>query len=182
MGAELLSRSLERIERGELPRTPQDGARATLAPVLEKEHGRLDFRLSASRLACRIRGLTPWPGAFTTLGGKLLKVHAAREATSAERAAATINRTAESLVPHMENRVPDTAKSTENLVPDTAKSAVRGVMAAGSAVPIPGGILVACADGSALLITVLQLEGKRRLTAAEFLKGLPLPAGTVLGA
>jgi methionyl-tRNA formyltransferase len=47
---------------------------------------------------------------------------------------------------------------------------------------IEGGILVGCGGGSALLLREVQLEGKRRVAAADFLKGHPLPPGAVLGA
>jgi methionyl-tRNA formyltransferase len=117
----------------------QDPARATLAPVLSKEHGRLDFSQPAARLSCRIRAFTPWPGAFTELGGRILKVHAARPRAD-----------------------------VVGLPPGRVRSQ-------------PEGILVGCGTGTGLLITELQLQGKRRLAAAEFLRGQPLPDGTELG-
>lgn len=77
LGADILERDLVRYVNGELTPVPQDHDRHTLAPILEKEHGRLDFHLPAATLAHRIRGFSPWPGAFTFLqpGQKeLLKV------------------------------------------------------------------------------------------------------------
>ena len=56
---------------------PQDDARATLAPVLEKAHGRVDWSKSARQVHDHVRGMSPWPGAFTTLREKTVKVHAA---------------------------------------------------------------------------------------------------------
>jgi len=138
LGGAALIEALGRLEAGAILPVRQDGARATLAPVLEKEHGRLDFRLPAARLAARIRGFRPWPGAFTSLGGRGLKVHAAVVAAGA------------------------------GLPPGAVREA-------------EGGLLVGCGEGSALLLSEVQLEGKRRVPAAEFLKGHPLPEGTVLG-
>ena len=163
LGGEALCEALPLLAGGRLAPVRQDHARHTTARIIEKEDGRLDFRLPAARLACRVRGFTPWPGAFTTLDGRLVKVHAAREATPTERATATISRTA------------------GIAVPGTEKSAVREMLAAGEAASIPAGILVGCADGSALLVTELQLEGKRRLPAGEFAKGVALPPGARFG-
>jgi methionyl-tRNA formyltransferase len=60
-----------------LQRTPQDHSRATLAPPLTREDGRVDFSRSARELDQRRRGFTPWPGAWTTSGGAVLKIHRA---------------------------------------------------------------------------------------------------------
>lgn len=80
LGAELLSETLRLAGQGELPRRAQDDALATLAPPLRKEEGLLDFTQGAQALHDRIRGLSPWPGAYTRLGGRVLKVHASRVA------------------------------------------------------------------------------------------------------
>jgi methionyl-tRNA formyltransferase len=65
-GAELLVRTLRRLERGQIIPTPQEHARATLAPPLTKEDGRISWSANAQQIYNRIRGLQPWPGAFTT--------------------------------------------------------------------------------------------------------------------
>ena len=78
LGAEALEEALRRLERGELLRIPQDGSRATLAPMLTREDGRVDFSRTSLELDRRRRGFTPWPGAWTTVAGKVLKIHAAR--------------------------------------------------------------------------------------------------------
>ena len=137
LGGEALVEALSLLEAGRVVPVPQDGARATLAPVLEKEHGRLDFALPAARLADRIRGFRPWPGAFTLLGGRVLKVHRAE------------------------------AREGAGLAPGEAR-------------PDEAGLVVGCGEGALQLLEV-QLEGKRRMLAADFLKGHPVAAGTVLG-
>ena len=76
MGAELMVRSLAAVQEGSAPRLPQDPARATLAPRLAKGDGLLDWSLPAVELDRRVRGLDPWPAAFTTLRGAGLKLFA----------------------------------------------------------------------------------------------------------
>ena len=65
---------VRKLDRGEVTPTPQDNSRATLAPPLKKEDGRIDWSLSAYKIYNRIRGLQPWPGAFTTFRGKNCQV------------------------------------------------------------------------------------------------------------
>lgn len=77
LGAEAIVEALTPLAEGRLTPVRQDPGGVTLARIIEKEDGRLDFSLPAARLAARIRGFTPWPGAFTTVGGRLLKIHAA---------------------------------------------------------------------------------------------------------
>ena len=78
LGAELLLAELPAFLEGKRPAIPQEHAQATLAPMLKKEEGALDFNLPARVLEARLRGFTPWPGAYTHLNGKLLKVLSAR--------------------------------------------------------------------------------------------------------
>jgi methionyl-tRNA formyltransferase len=137
LGGAALVEGLALLEAGRIVPVPQDGARATLAPVLEKEHGRLDFALPAARLADRVRAFRAWPGAFTLLEGRALKVHRAE------------------------------ARADAGLGPGEAR-------------PDGAGLLVGCGEGALRLLEV-QLEGKRRMPALDFLKGHPVAAGTVLG-
>ena len=76
-GARVLGVALRRLERGELLRWPQDHSRATHAPLLTREDGRVDFTRTSQELDQRRRGFTPWPGAWTTHAGKVLKILAA---------------------------------------------------------------------------------------------------------
>ena len=71
MGAALLLETLAVIENGSVVPTPQDPSQATLAPILKKEDGRIDWNWPASKIANRWRGFQPWPGAFTTFRGQL---------------------------------------------------------------------------------------------------------------
>ena len=69
LGGRLLVETITRLKAGVLVLRRQDSSRATLAPLLKKEDGAIDWALPATALANRIRGLSPWPGAFTTVGG-----------------------------------------------------------------------------------------------------------------
>jgi methionyl-tRNA formyltransferase len=80
LGADLLIETLPRYVSGGLLPTPQEESRATYAPLLKKEDGRLDFTRPADELARRVRALNPRPGAFMDLDGMLLKVHRAHAA------------------------------------------------------------------------------------------------------
>jgi methionyl-tRNA formyltransferase len=83
MGAQLLLETVRGLEEGTILPVPQDHSRATVAPLLKKEDGRIDWSLPAARVASRARGFHPWPGAFTFQEGRLLKVLRVREAGSA---------------------------------------------------------------------------------------------------
>jgi methionyl-tRNA formyltransferase len=130
LGGQALVEALPRLAAGELVPVRQDAGQATLAPILERAHGRLDFTLPADDLSARVRGFTPWPGGFTTLDGRVLKVHAARAVLDAAAGAPGLARL------------------------------------------VGGALRVACREGTALDVTELQLEGKRRMTAGELLNGL----------
>ena len=73
-GAPLIVETLKKLDRGEVPATPQDNSQATLAPPLKKEDGRIDWFLPAPKIYNRIRGLQPWPGAFTTFRGAMCRI------------------------------------------------------------------------------------------------------------
>jgi len=141
-GAQLMVETLKGLAGGSVTPKPQDDARATLAPLLSREDGRMDFAVrTAEELRNRWRGFQPWPGAFTTLDGKKLLVHRMKVAKSDHDALAEPG----------EVRVAD------------------------------GKILVACAQGTWLELVELQLEGRKHLQAAEFLRGIQLKTGARLG-
>ena len=74
VGSALLSATLRNIENGTAARTPQDSSLATYAAKIEKEDCKIDFTLPATTVSARIRGVTPIPGAFAYLDGKMLKI------------------------------------------------------------------------------------------------------------
>jgi methionyl-tRNA formyltransferase len=69
LGGRLLVETIARLKAGTIVPQPQDSSQATLAPLLKKEDGVIDWTLPASTLANRVRGLSPWPGAYTTAEG-----------------------------------------------------------------------------------------------------------------
>ncbi len=143
IGADLMVETLRGLDTGQVRPTPQDHSRATLAPILKKEDGRMDFARSASDLLNRLRGFQPWPGAFTTFKGKTLQVHRAQPLQRAVK-----------------------------LTPGDV--AVEGMR-----------LFVGCGKSkdtdTALELIEIQLEGKRRMTAQEFINGYRPKSGDHLG-
>jgi len=90
LGAEVLLETVSGLAGGTLVPVAQEVARATLAPILEKEDGRIDWSAPAALIACRARGFSPWPGAFTQHEGRLLKALRVREASAPAAAAGTV--------------------------------------------------------------------------------------------
>jgi methionyl-tRNA formyltransferase len=78
LGGEAIVEALALLERDAIVPVRQDAARATLAPILKREDGRVDWARPAKAIRDRLRGFTPWPGAWTTLDGKVVKVLEAR--------------------------------------------------------------------------------------------------------
>jgi methionyl-tRNA formyltransferase len=83
LGASLMVDALAALAEGRLVPTAQDGALATMAPMLKKEDGRIDWARPARVVRDHIRGVDPWPGAYTTLGGEPFKLWGARLAEGA---------------------------------------------------------------------------------------------------
>src|SRR5690606_35614243 len=75
MGAALMRDKLPDYVAGRITPTPQDPAAATMAPILTKEDGRIDWTAPARRVHDRVRGMSPWPAPFTELRGQRVKVH-----------------------------------------------------------------------------------------------------------
>ena len=138
-GAELMIETLRGLETGQVKPTPQDHSRATLAPILKKEDGRMDFSRSAYELFNRMRGFRPWPGAFTTFKGKNMQVHRAEPVQSADG------------------------------------------LPQGSTALQDARLVVGCGQDTALNLIEVQLDGKRRMSAQEFVNGYRPKPGDRLG-
>jgi methionyl-tRNA formyltransferase len=78
VGAELMVETLRGLQGGTIQPHPQDAAHSSLAPILKKEDGRIDFSKIATEILNRLRGFQPWPGAYSTFRGKNLQVRNAR--------------------------------------------------------------------------------------------------------
>lgn len=136
IGAELLSETLPLIERSEITPLAQNNDEATYAPMLKREDGVIDWRMTAREIAHRVRGFQPWPGTYTIFRGGRLILWKAREVDFQHHAEpATIIRMEKS------------------------------------------GVAVACAAETALVIEEIQIEGKRRVSAKDFINGSRLMVG-----
>ncbi len=82
-GAPLLVETLRRLIKGDLKGTAQDNAKASYAPMLKKADGLIQWNSTPTEINNRLRGLSPWPGAYTTINGKILKIHKGRVAMEA---------------------------------------------------------------------------------------------------
>lgn len=153
-GASLLITTLEQLEQGTAVRIKQDESRSSYAKMLKKEMGELDFSKDAVTLERLIRGLNPWPSAYTGLQGKMLKIYQA-EVVAEEQVKELI----------LQNQTEETGSLQETgciLSVDKKSFTVR------------------CAKG-ALRILNLQLEGKKRMDTSAFLLGNSIFPGMKLG-
>jgi methionyl-tRNA formyltransferase len=137
IGARLMVKTLHGIESGTITPVEQDHAAATLAPILKRDDGLIDFSVNSQRIYDRWRGFQPWPGAFTTLRGKKLIVH--------------------------------------------RMASVEGEGLPGEFVVDGDRLMVGCGEGSMIRLVEVQMEGKRRMSATDFLHGFQLRSGERLG-
>ena len=159
-GAKLLIATLEQLETGTASRTKQDDSKSSYAKMLTKDMGRLDFSKDAVTLECLIRGLNPWPSAFTLINDKNLKIY---------RAEVLDEETACSVIKETENNITDgETKSDVFDFPGTVIAVDKK------------GFTVRCGNG-ALRIMNLQLEGKKRMDTSAFLLGYNVHPGMKLG-
>jgi methionyl-tRNA formyltransferase len=139
MGARLLVETLAALDAGTIVPRPQDSSQASLAPMLKKEDGEIDWSRPALEIHNRARGFQPWPGVHSIFRGQALNVWKTRVAAEPASAA-----------------------------PGTVVSARKR-------------ILVACGGRTCLELAELQLEGRRRMSAADFLNGQRVNENEVLG-
>jgi methionyl-tRNA formyltransferase len=137
LGADLMVATLRGLPSGAITPRPQDHAQATLAPILKKEDGLIDFYRQAGEILNRMRGFQPWPGAYTKFRGKTLQIWL--------------------------------AAAVERSLP-IAEVIVEG-----------GHIFVGCGEDTGMEILELQLEGKKRSSAADFSRGYKPQSGEKLG-
>lgn len=150
LGGELLITTLYELEKGSLNPIPQTG-KSNYAPLLKREHERLDWSRRAIELHHQIRGLNPWPGAFTTFRGENLKVWKSTPLLQMEKYLETEGRKFESRVSNLEPRV---------------KAAAPGQILQ----VLEDGLVVQTGDG-VLRILEVQPAGKRAMSARDFFNG-----------
>lgn len=114
LGANLLLETLEKLERGKLTPVPQNEEDATHAPMLSKELSVIDWSKPARELHDLIRGLNPWPSAYSYLDGKKLKIHASRVAEGSGEAGKAFSKDGNLLVYCGKDALELTEIQTEN--------------------------------------------------------------------
>ena len=144
LGADLLVDTLRGLEHNMITPVKQDDTKATLAPILKKEDGQVDFSRTATEIHNRLRGFQPWPGAYARFRGKNLKFVSSR---------------------------PEDALS--NLAPGE----LRVGLAAGELLVNNEKLFAGCSAGTMLELVQLQPEGKKIMTAREFINGYHPAAG-----
>ena len=145
VGAELLVETLSGLEHGTVYPVAQDHGRATLAPILKREDGRIDCARGAEELYNRWRGFYPWPGAHGMFRGKKLIVHRMS-------------------IAKMEDVNEPLEMTREGELVCTGER-----------------MLLVCGGMSVLSLDEVQLEGKKRMAATEFLRGYEVKGGERLG-
>ncbi|SFS17500.1 methionyl-tRNA formyltransferase [Granulicella pectinivorans] len=138
VGAELIVKTLQGLEDGSVQPIAQNHALATLAPILKREDGLVDFSRPAKVIYDRWRGFQPWPGAYTFLRGKKLILSRLRVADG------------------MDGQV-------------------------GNVVVEGGRLLVICGERTSIELVEVQMEGKKRMAASEFLRGYQIKTGEQVG-
>ncbi len=139
IGAALMIETLHGLEGGEIDPAPQDHSRATLAPILKREDGRIDFERTATEIRDRLRGFQPWPGAYTVYKRRNLQVQKAQPLVTARKLSAA-----------------------EITVEDKR-------------------LFAGCGQGTTLELLELQPEGKRIMSARDFISGYRPQPGEKLG-
>lgn len=160
MGAELLIKNLKDIESGKANRKKQDDSLATYANMLSKKDGELDFSMSAHLLECEIRGLAPWPGAYTYKNGELFKIWAADDIAADEWNA----------------KVDDKIFIGNNMQANTLKEQKNGTVLGVS----KDAIAIKTGEGI-LLAKEVQAAGKKKMRVEDYIRGHKIEIGTVLG-
>jgi methionyl-tRNA formyltransferase len=151
-GAELLSETLARF--GEIEPRPQTDAEATLAPILRREDGLIEWTSTASDIERRVRGFQPWPNAYTTYKGRRLVIHRAEVFRRPGEERAWLS------------QVDSVETKPEPGVIEEARGDV---------------LVVTCGGSTSLRVLELQLEGKQRVGARDFINGTHAGAGESLG-
>ena len=150
-GGALILSTLKKLEEGTLVRTPQTDEGTCYAKMLTKSLGDIDWNQSAVSIERLIRGLNPWPSAYTLWNGKTIKIWSADVTTSREAAAFL----SESGVPSETGITPGTVVCSDK-----------------------HSLVVFTGDGL-LSVRELQMEGKKRMDTPAFLRGYPIPEGDV---
>lgn len=160
LGGELIVDALPRIEKGELTPVPQDEEKATKCGKLSKDMGQIDFSKDAETIRNLVRGLDPWPSAFTKLGNKTFKIWKAKTLLTSE-------------FDKMTQEISDSK--------DDVRTALIEKKETGSVVAVLKDSFIVLTGDNFLQIFEVQLEGKKRMAVKDFLLGYKLEVGQKLG-
>lgn len=161
-GADLMLDTLRGLQAGTIAPRPQDHFAATLAPILKREDGQIDWTRPAREIYNRIRGFAPWPGAFTEFRGQTCHVWGRPLA----------ERSASHAAPELAEGGPRKDRTVSN---DVAGEAPGTLLARHDQV------LVACGAATVLELTHVKLEGRKQVTARAFANGARLRPGERFG-
>ena len=150
-GGELILSTLAKLEQGTLVRTPQTEEGTCYARMLTKSLGDIDWNQGAVSIERLIRGLNPWPSAYTLWNGKTIKIWSADAVTGRE---------------------------ADGFLAESGLPAETG-MAPGTVVRSDKNSLVVSTGSGLLSVRELQMEGKKRMDTPAFLRGYPIPEGDV---
>jgi methionyl-tRNA formyltransferase len=151
-GAPLMVDTLKGIASGTLAPRPQDHTQATYAPLLKKEDGRIDWSQTANEIYNRMRGFTPWPGAYTTFRERIC--HILGEPVSNEQQEPASQ---QSIVTPSQSPPPGTIRFSG------------------------AGLIVSCGEATELRVLSVKREGSKKVDALEFATGARLTEGERFG-
>src|SRR5690348_14773993 len=152
-GAPLMEETLRGLAAGSIVRHPQNHAEATIAPILKKEDGRIDWSLSANEIHNHMRGFAPWPGAYTTFRGQTCHLWA----EPVHEAGSLPSEVHDSAPPVAARSVPGTLLGAKN------------------------DWLISCGNATLLHLQSVKLEGRKQISASEFANGARLKPGERFG-
>jgi methionyl-tRNA formyltransferase len=150
LGAPLMVETLRGLTAGTITPRPQEHRKASMAPMLKREDGRIDWSRPAQEIFNRIRGFAPWPGAYTSFRGQTCHIWGEVASKDLSDSGAQIPQ-------------------------------ISGDAAPGSLFIERGGVLVQCGGATHLRLTGVKVEGRKQVTAAEFVNGARLHSGEHFG-
>ncbi len=175
MGAELIIKTLDAIYDDKITPYPQDNDKATFAPMLKKNDGKIDWEKSPDEINALVRAMNPWPGTFTFLNGKRIKILRVSCSNSNKNKNSKLKSKSKSKSNKSSNKnrsEDEISVPVKNITPPIESIAPGTVILCDSS-----GIRVAAGNSGYVSILEIQAEGGKRLRACEFLRGRNLETG-----
>ena len=174
LGAECLKEALDIIESGKAEYIKQDESKATFFPPLRKTDGEIDFGKPAAEIAGLIRGVNPWPGAYTYFNDAVLKIWTAEAMQSACHGDGVHADGKKQVFAAPMGHSASLCVSTPSPMTTTPAPPCVGQVISSD----KNGVLVECGNGVLKLLEI-QAAGGKRMLATEFIKGKPIIKGTI---